>query len=90
MAVEHETTDRQMHNQRLGSGLRYALPLTVAGVTQMNTDPEPDRSTATMCQREVRLRREPANSRAYAGVDTAIVWTALPVFGDCTMRPSPA
>jgi hypothetical protein len=33
-----------MHNQRLGSGLRDALPLTVAGATHMNTDPEPDYS----------------------------------------------
>jgi len=35
-------------------------------------------------------RRAPANSRAYDGVETAIVWTALPVFGACTMRPLPA
>jgi hypothetical protein len=27
------------------------------------------------------LRRAAANSRAYDGVETAIVWTELPVFG---------
>jgi len=29
-------------------------------------------------------------SRAYEGVDTAMVWTVLPVFGDCTIVPLPA
>src|SRR5665647_3877154 len=38
-------------------------------------------------------RRAPESPRAYDGVDIAIVWTLLPVFGDCTCllytSPSP-